>query len=137
MLGICLPETNVSGLPQNSFTKPIVLKPGETLKICKTDTETLYFIKSENGLRHIPEPVYRVGETYYVKESYCKIDGIYRYWADAPKSKIYPITKSSIWINKATMPQAAARSYIRITKCEVICEVDEPFGYRYEYTSEL
>jgi len=145
MLGICIPENKFSGYLELYFTKPIVLLPDETLKIHKTERNNYYFIKDNQSIRHIPEPVYRVGETYYVKETFqiiiipeFKINTTF-YKSDNKAREVYCLNHGIVdvssypWKNKAQMPQTAARTFIKIISCEFVFVPDEPIGYRYEY----
>jgi hypothetical protein len=129
MLGICLTEKEFT---DKTFSKPLVLKPGQIIKRLITEKKTHYFIEENRVLLHFPDPVYNMGETYYLKETYT-ID---------PMKKT-PITyKSDIdkidldlfqWRNRAQMPQWAARIFIKITACELVFEPEQSLIYMYKF----
>jgi len=134
MLGICINEKEFTGNPENTFVKPIVLFPGEELRSYKTEKGNRYLIFNNYVLSRPPDPVYNVGEVYYVKETWCYTENV-GYAKDGyhiKGDKTMP-DACATWKNKAQMPQAAARTFIKITGCDFVCVPDQPLGYEYKF----
>jgi len=131
MLGICLTEKEFT---DKTFSKPLVLKPGQIIKRLITEKKTHYFIEENRVLLHFPDPVYNVSETYYLKESYSiDVDNSIIYKSDQEKPELVVGFMIEKWENKAHMKKEAARTFIKITACELIFEPDEPLVYKYEF----
>src|ERR1035437_6345321 len=118
MLGICIPDEAITA---KSFIKPIRLLPGDIVKTIKSGDKTMYFIKRNGGLIHIPDPVYTIGEKYYLKAPYKIIDEEY----------VYPHNDASGFKNKATMPEKAARKVVEITSVNAVIAMCESLVYLY------
>jgi len=140
MLGIYLENRD---LQQLSFTKPIVLQPGETIARHKTDNKTTYFIDGKPTLRHLPEPVYRVGETYYQKEDFFievenKMNKVL-YRSDYITAGETPLSNKSQplkWLSKNKMGQTIARTFVKITSVELVETIGEEHQLNYRYKFE-
>lgn len=119
MLGICI-ENHQKTPPV--ILKEIVLLPDDIVKEHVTPAGFRYFIKRGESLLHLPEPVYTPGETYYLKEPYRFTDGKYH----------YPTTGDTTgFSNRATMPQRAARRWVKITSVKAIFGPDAKLVYMY------
>lgn len=138
MLGIYLENRD---LQEFSFTKPIVLRPGETIARHKTDHKTTYFVDGKQGLQHLPEPVYRVGETYYRKEDFYieESTGIILYRSDYITPGEQPLSDKSQrlkWVARNRMPHKAARTFVKITSVELVETFGEEHQLNYRYKFE-
>ena len=61
----------------------------------------------------LPKPRYKVGETYYVKETWALLDGKYIYKSDCTEENEY-VLEDIKWRSPRFMPRAAASAYIKI-----------------------
>jgi len=69
---------------------------------------------TDKCLKSVPEPKYKRGETYYVKETWALLDGKYIYKADYTTEA----AKGVKWKSPRFMPEVAARAYIKIKSAD-------------------
>lgn len=132
MLGICFSDKEFTELltvnSRKSFSKTIGLLPNEEIRMSVTNGKPKYFIQKTRGvpklknrlsivtnikyLCHLPDPVYNVGQRYYVKES---------------------LLVNGKRTNKAHMKQSDARYFIEITDCNVVCVPELNLAYEYDF----